>query len=208
MHLLLTDLLACPRCGPEFGLVLLGERIEDRRVLEGELGCPNCRERYPVRRGFGDLRAPPREPFRELPVVPDEPASEGTERLAALLGVTEGPGHLVLIGRTARHAGALATLLGDVEVVGVAPWLRAWEEQPGVSRLAAGPGLPFYSRRIRGVALPGPDADALLDESVRVVGPRGRVAVPAAPEGARERMTAGGLTVLLDDQGVLVGVRE
>lgn len=51
MHLLLTDILSCPRCGPEFGLILLADRIEARRVLAGILGCANCRSKYPIREG-------------------------------------------------------------------------------------------------------------------------------------------------------------
>ena len=43
MHILLTDTLTCPRCGPDFGLILLAERIEGRRVMDGHLGCANCR---------------------------------------------------------------------------------------------------------------------------------------------------------------------
>ncbi|HWK89996.1 MAG TPA: Trm112 family protein, partial [Longimicrobium sp.] len=56
MHILLTDLLTCPRCGPEHGLVLLADRIEERRVVRGRLGCPNCRETYPVAGTVADLR--------------------------------------------------------------------------------------------------------------------------------------------------------
>jgi uncharacterized protein YbaR (Trm112 family) len=51
MHILLTDILTCPRCGPAFGLILLAEQTAGRRVLQGVLGCANCRERYPVRDG-------------------------------------------------------------------------------------------------------------------------------------------------------------
>ena len=32
MHILLTDALTCPRCGPDFGLIVLAEGVEDRRV--------------------------------------------------------------------------------------------------------------------------------------------------------------------------------
>lgn len=208
MHLLLTDLLICPRCGPGFGLILLGDRIEDRRILEGELGCPNCRDRFPVREGFGDLRAPPRDPLRRLPVLPDDPDPDRTTRLAALLGVTRGPGHLVLVGRPARHARVLAGMLEEIEVVGVAPWLRGWEEEPGISRVVAGPGLPFFSRRIRGVVLSGPGAEPLLADSARVVGPGSRVVVLDAPADARGRLEGAGLSPVLDEAGVVVGVRE
>lgn len=60
MHLLLTDRLTCPRCGPTFGLILLADRMDERRVVAGSLGCPNCRDRFRVADGFADLRAPPR----------------------------------------------------------------------------------------------------------------------------------------------------
>ena len=60
MNVALTDHLVCPRCGPPFGLVLLARDVRDRRVREGEFGCPNCRDRFPVEGGFGDLRPPPR----------------------------------------------------------------------------------------------------------------------------------------------------
>ena len=45
----LTDHLVCPRCGPPFGLILLARDVRDRRVREGEFGCPNCRDRFPVK---------------------------------------------------------------------------------------------------------------------------------------------------------------
>lgn len=207
MHILLTDLLTCPRCGPEFGLILLGHAIEDRRVLDGELGCPNCRDRYPVRDGFGDLRAPPRSSLEPVGDGPEPGSEEATLQVAALLGVSEGPGHLVLAGPVARHARALSDALDDVEVVGVDPRLRAWPEEGGVSRVAASPGLPFYSGRIRGVALEGTSAADLLDEAVRIVGPRSRVAVLDAPAETRSRLEGHGLQTVMEDRGAVVAAR-
>ena len=208
MHILLTDLLTCPRCGPGFGLILLGDRIENRRVLEGVLGCPNCRERYPVRKGFGDLRAPPRS---SLPaVLPPAPADdeETVTRVAALLGVREGPGYLVLAGPVARAAPALAGLLERVEVVTMAPELREWKEEEGVSRLTASPGLPFQSRRIRGVFLDGPSGASFLEEAVRVVGPGGRIVVRGGEGGGRKTLEEGGLEVLVEEEETVVAVRS
>ncbi len=60
MNVALVDHLVCPRCGPPNGLLLLAHDVRDRRVHEGEFGCPNCRDRFPVVDGFGDLRPPPR----------------------------------------------------------------------------------------------------------------------------------------------------
>ncbi|MFP3948654.1 MAG: Trm112 family protein [Longimicrobiales bacterium] len=201
MHILLTDLLSCPRCGPEFGLILRGDRIEARRVHAGLLGCPNCREGYPIEEGFTDLRSPPRPP---LPPVVEPPTPEEDEeeilRVAALLGVKEGPGHLVLVGPAARAAPGLARMLDRIEVVTVAPDLRVWDEESGVSRMVAGPGLPFFSRRIRGVLLDGAAGAPYLDEAVRVVGPGSRVAV-LRPEGdARDRVTSAGLNLVLEQE--------
>lgn len=206
MHLLLTDRLCCPRCGPEFGLILLAERVEDRRVFEGRLGCANCREAFPVSAGFGDLRPSPREPLGEPPPPPDPPSEEADVRVAALLGVTEGPGHLALLGRAAAHAAGLADMLEDVELVGVGPLLRGAPERDGVSRLLAESRLPFYSRSLRAVALEG-STRGLLGEAARVTAPGGRVVVLDADPSAREALEAEGMTVVLDGEGVLVALR-
>ncbi|MDX1567281.1 MAG: Trm112 family protein [Longimicrobiales bacterium] len=201
MHILLTDLLSCPRCGPEFGLILRGDRIEDRRVHAGVLGCPNCREGYPIEEGFADLRSPPRPP---LPPVVESPWAEEDEdevlRIAALLGVKEGPGHLVLVGPSARAAPALARMLERIEVVAMAPDLRVWGEEAGVSRMVAGPGLPFFSRRIRGVLLDGEAGAPYLDEALRVVGPGSRLAVLRPNEAAADRIREAGLELVLDQE--------
>ena len=116
MDLLLTDRLTCPRCGPEFGLILLADRLEDRRVLEGALGCPNCRDRYPVIDGFGDLRPPPRTAFPEEEPLP-APDSPTLMEVAGLLGITAGVGHVALLGALAGHADALGEKLQPVEVI-------------------------------------------------------------------------------------------
>ena len=97
MHILLTDRLICPRCGPGFGLILIADRLENRRVIEGSLGCPNCRDRFPVEGGFGDLRPPPRSTRDDAPELEPPPSPPALE-VAALLGLTDGPGNVALIG--------------------------------------------------------------------------------------------------------------
>ncbi len=223
MHLLVTDRLACPRCGPEFGLILLSDRVVDRRVLEGSFGCANCRERYPVRGGFGDFRLPPVSPLDEDPEAadpgPDDP--EGALRLAAMLGVTEGPGTLLLIGEPARQAERIVAMVQGVEVVALHPGLRMRPEAEGVSRAHAGTGpgerLPFFAMTFRGTALDAVRAPSQLDEAFRVTAPGARVVVglpdPDAkgPSGGRaelvERVTAASREVLLETDRVVVGVR-
>lgn len=208
MHLLLTDRLACPRCGPAFGLILLADRMDDRRVVDGTLGCANCRDGFPVRDGFGDLRAPPRG---ALPTgragPPSAPDPEAAFRLQALLGVAEGPGTLLLIGAAARHAAALAAAIEGVEVVALDADLAAWPEVPRVSRLAARPGIPIFSRVLRGVVLDGGLGGGWIGEAARVVAPLSRVVVTAAPPDAAALLEAGGLKVLAEELGTVVAAR-
>ena len=120
MHVLVADRLTCSRCGPEFGLILRADKTHDRRVTEGVLGCPNCRDQYPITDGFGDLRAPPRP---ELPKGragdPVIRTQEESEYLLPLLGIIRGPATVLLIGGPTVLGPGLAALLDDIHVVGV-----------------------------------------------------------------------------------------
>jgi uncharacterized protein YbaR (Trm112 family) len=210
MHLFLTDRIACPRCGPDFGLILMAHEVRERRVLDGELGCPNCREKYPIRGGFGDLRFQPRPPLSPPDSQPDMGAEdpEETLRMGALLGVTEGPGTLLIMGPAARHARGLARLIGGVEVVAMAESLMEEEESEGVSRLIGGPRLPFFSSSFSGVLLSGEMTDTDLEEAARVAAPLARIVILEASPEASGRVEALGLEVLLQEKGVLVAQQD
>lgn len=228
MHLLVTDRLSCPRCGPTFGLILLAENLRDRRVLEGALGCANCRERYPVEGGFGDLRPPPRVTLPAPPVSRGAPdigdarpstaggATEGdsardpaedTFRLAALLGVREGPGLLLLAGSWVPLAGRLAAMIDEIEVVALDPSLRNAPEETGVSRLTAGTALPFFHGSLRGAALDGPQLADWEGEAARVLGPGARLVIRDPPADLPERLEARGLQPLLQTGRYVVAQR-
>lgn len=182
-----------------------------------------------MRGGFGDLRAPPRTPLEDpraeageegrgggsaseseaLPggATPDGADAEEAIRLGALLGVTRGPAHLALVGPLARHAPDLAERLEEVEVVAVSEAGAGREERAGVSRIVARPGLPFFDGTLRGVALHGGEDAALVEEAMRVVSPGSRVVVTDAGDDSASLMEAAGLTVLVDEAGVVVGER-
>src|SRR5688572_8681001 len=145
MYSPLSDVVTCPRCGPGYGLVLLAERSENRRVLEGWFGCSNCREKYVVSGGFCELTY-----GGVVPAAAGLPGLE-TERLAAMLGVTEGPALLLLAGAGAQNAGQLADLVEGVEVVAVSTSLRDTAERAGVSRFAQGSVLPFRNASMQGI---------------------------------------------------------
>jgi len=209
MHLLLTDRLSCPRCGPEFGLILLADQMADRRVRNGTLGCPNCRDSYEIEDGFGDLRAPPRRKLAPgLAGAPGEGDPEEVERLAALIGVAQGPGTIVLAGGPASLGTAIASLLEGVDVVGVDPDLRLWDDDARWSRIVSAPGLPFFSRVMRGVVVDGRLGAGLVLEAARVCAPLGRVVVTNAPDAATGWLREAGLSVMVAEAGIVVAARR
>ena len=205
MHILLTDRLTCPRCGPDFGLILLAKRLAERRVLEGALGCANCRDQFPIEGGFADLRPPPRDPLAAtLPTA--DPDVEATDRLAALLGVSEGPGTVALLGSVAVHAVALADRLPEIEVVAVDAATRIDVERDRVSRLVTGVELPFHPWSFRALAMVG---DVVTpEEAVRVVGRGGRVVMDRPGPDATAQLERVGSRILLQEGGWVVALRE
>ena len=217
MHLFLTDRLTCPRCGPDFGLILLAHEVRDRRILRGDFGCSNCRENYPVEGGFGDLRTPPRTPLAPLPpgeneagdrpTTPDGEEGEREEalKIAALMGVSAGPGTLLLKGPLARWARAVARLVDGIEVVAIDPSLRQDAEEAGVSRMISGPGIPFFSGTFKGALLSGEMREGDLAEALRVLAPLGRVVLVDRPSDARDWLENAGVRIILDQDGILVG---
>jgi hypothetical protein len=209
VHLLLTDRLTCPRCGPELGLVLLAHRLEGRAVHEGVLGCANCRDNFPVTAGLADLRAPPRgELGTGLAGAPGPDDGEGTVRLLAQLGVLGGPGVVALVGEPARAAAGIAAALPEIQVAAVDADLRRWPEVERVSRLVAAPGLPFYDSVLRAIALDARLGPSWLDEAARVVAPRGRVVVAHADGDARRGLESAGLREIGSDTETVVAARS
>ncbi|HEX8432451.1 MAG TPA: hypothetical protein VF625_14270 [Longimicrobium sp.] len=197
MYILLTDLLTCPRCGPEFGLIVLSDRMENRRVVAGRLGCANCREMYPVENGVADLRLAAGEPDGAPSSDPDAPL-----RLAALMGLAEVRGTVLLAGPGAELAPEVAALVEGVEVVAFAGTVPDGPIAEGVSRVVGGPRLPFRAGMMRAAALTG--GAALLDEAVRVLAPGARIVVEPAEAGTADRLRALGAEVLLEQDATVV----
>ena len=209
VHLLVTDRLACPRCGPAFGLILLAHRMSDRRVEEGALGCPNCREQYPISGGVADLRPPPRRPPGAPPSPPGPSGPEEAVRAAALLGLDPEPVQVLLLGDALSLAPALVELLPEAEAVTVEEEALGWPARDRISRLRAAPGaIPFQSRSLRSIAVGGERGSALLDEAIRVLAPGGRLAVLGGIESAGRTLVSAGLGLLLEHPGALVATRR
>lgn len=233
MQLLLTDRLSCPRCGPSFGLILRADRLVERRVIDGVLGCPNCRDSFRIVDGFADLREPPRgdlvdglagrrapwgggeaEVEEDVPDhdMPDHAAAtvdaEMASRIVALLGIPRGPGTALLVGEAARVSGRLADTVEDLDVVVVDPDTRFWPEHSRVSRIVGAPGLPFFTRMLRGVAVDARLGEAVLVEAARVIGPGGRVVAIHADAAASEVLRGAGLAILAEEGETVVAARS
>ena len=125
----------------------------------------------------------------------------------ALLGVTQGPGTVALVGRPARHAEALVAAVEGIHAVAVDPDLRSWSPVTGVSRMMSSPGLPLYSRSLRGVALDGRLGEPWIREAVRVVARFGRVVVTGSREGDAAILEDAGLQILASEGGTVVAAR-
>jgi uncharacterized protein YbaR (Trm112 family) len=218
MHLSLSDLLICPRCGPEWGLILLPAEVVERRVRTGVLGCASCRHRYPIEGGIADLRLDDTAGADHVPAgavgaaARGEPGSEAALRLGALLGLAETRGAVVLAGPASAHAGSLAALLDGVEVVVVGEAPASGDARvadlPGVSRVLATGRLPFRTGSLAAVAATGPAA-GLVEEALRVVRPAGRVlAEPSDQELAARAETAGGARVVAEGDTLVLARRR
>ena len=209
MHLLLTDRLTCPRCGPEFGLILLAHELVGRLVTEGVLGCANCRDGFPIEAGFGDLRSPPRRGLGAgLAGAFGSHDEAEAERIAALIGVARGPGTVALVGGLAGYGAVISRATKDLQIVGIDADLSAWPTDPSWSRIVSRPGMPFFSRTLRGVGLDGRLGSRWIDEAARVVAPMSRVVVTDATGETCAWLEEAGLQVKAAEKGTIVAARS
>jgi uncharacterized protein YbaR (Trm112 family) len=190
MFIELTDHLRCPADHEESYLVLLPDRMEDRSVLEGRLGCPVCGRTYSLVEGVLDLGG-------EVPPTPASTLLE-PEPLTALVGLSGPGGYLVLVGRPAGRWREVAELNPGVGLVAVNPGPEV-VDAPGISLLRGG-SLPLKSRSMRGVVLGSPYGSdpRWVTDGARVVLPGLRVAGEGrVPESAAIDLmaTAGGVWV-------------
>jgi len=190
VHIVLTDVLTCPSCGEEHGLIARSDRIAERRILEGALACPNCKRLFPIVDGVAWLN-------EEGPGTGAAAAPAGTEseapadaaiRIAALLGLERANGFVLLAGPAARHAGAVAAL---AESAGIVAAVGAGEPVPAAaraSRLVIGEALPFSPGSLRGIWLGGRAAETLLESATRALHPTARLVLDPAPDDVEQRL--------------------
>lgn len=197
MHLVLTDVLSCPRCGPEHGLIVLSDEMADRRILEGRLGCPNCETDYPIHAGLVDLRV---DGTTRTTVTSD--ATNAFE-LVALMGVTAGPGFALLLGASAAFASAAARIVPGLEWVVIGADVEQSEEQSGVNRILLDARAQLPLTRMRGAIAFSPTPEE-IPELARVLGPGARLVITGVTDALAQNVTAAGLRVLARSTDTLV----
>lgn len=138
----LTDHLACPSPHDEQFLVLLPERMDGRRVVSGDLGCPVCGRIVRIVEGVGD--------FGEA-APSDGRTALTADALAAFFGLTGPGGYLALVGGVAALAGPLGLLIPGVRLVLINP-PDATPDTEHASVLRAS-RLPLKSGSMRGIAV-------------------------------------------------------
>ena len=156
------------------------ESWSGQRVSEGQLGCPVCHARYPIRRGAVDFGGGSHD-VRHAP----NSAPADAMRLAAQLSLTEAGGILLLTGPYAACADMLAEF-ADVTCLLV-------DAAPGLSETAVhihvSERLPLVDRALRGAAVTeSHNEPAFVAEVARCVRPGGRIVAPArmaVPIGSR-----------------------
>lgn len=179
MFIELTDHLRCPADHPEQYLVLLPDRIVERSVIAGSLGCPVCGRTWVVAEGVAELGGPPPAPAAGAAL---DPAA-----MHALLGLAGPGGYAALVGSAALAWRGLAAALKGVALVAVNPPTGVGDAAPLLSVVRA-PLLPLKARSLRGVVL-GTEVSAdphWVREAARVTLPGlrvvGRGPEPALPE--------------------------
>lgn len=195
MHLVLTDVLTCPRCGS--GLIVMADQMAGRQIMEGQLGCPGCRTNYPVRAGAADLRT-------ANGAIEAAAYTGDASRLLALTGVTEARGFMLLTGSVASAAHQVVGIVPNLQLVAVNP--GAGEPHEGVSVLLVDGALPFSAGSMRAVIATGELNAERVAECARVIAVGARVVFEsdAVDRGVVEQA---GLRVLAAEGNTVVALR-
>jgi len=171
MLIQLVERLRCPKAHKETWLVASIDRAEQRDILEGTLGCPECMSEYAIRAGivyFDDDVA------RERPCTPSEAEAM---RLAAALELTDPRMVAVLYGVWGAHAMIMR---------GISPVPLLLVNPP--EGVTSGDGISIIVSRHSGLARASVDAvaiaagasDEMVSSLVVALRPGKRLVLPAS----------------------------
>ena len=164
-------------------LVASADALVERHIVRGELGCPVCGTRYPVREGVVDFSSGSSAPRAYA-------ALEGMAvRAAALLGLTEPGGMVVLAGEWSAAASEMLEMTENVQLLAL-DYARGLRSGGALSLALIADVLPLAASSARGVALDTAHATpALVQGAARALSPGGRLIAPstaAVPDSLQE----------------------
>lgn len=137
MFIELIDALRCPADHPPSALVAAFDRIEERDVIGGMLGCPVCASEFAIRDGqlYLATNAMPSPPTRAI-----NPADDAL-RLAASLDLRSETGFAILRGSWCALAAVMVEIVPTHLVLLDPPFNTP--SGPGRSIIHAGGAVPF-----------------------------------------------------------------
>lgn len=170
----LVDSLRCVKPHEDSWLVARADAMDARHIIRGELGCPICASRYPVREGVVDFSANVSHPRRVR-------AEEGMAlRAAALLGLTEPGGLVVLAGDWSAAANELLSITDGVRLLAL-DYAEGLESGGELSLALIDDVLPLAEGCARGIALDlAHSTGSLLAGAALALAPGGRLLAPAS----------------------------
>lgn len=180
MFIELIDALRCPADHPPSNLVAALDRVEDRDVIHGMLGCPVCRSEFQIRDGalWMVTNAMP------APVTRAKNPDEDALRLAASLDLRSESGFAILRGSWCALAAAIMEISPTHLVLLDPP--HGTPAGVGRSVIHAGGTVPFAPRTAVAAAI---DDDERAYALAAAVQPPGRVVGPlnvALPRDVKE----------------------
>ena len=180
MFIELLDVLRCTQPHEDSWLVGSFDALVDRHIIQGTLGCPLCGAEYPIVDGVAYFAEGPSGAATSA-AAPDDSAAG--LRLAAMLGLAEPGGVVVLTGRWTSHAAEVGAIAAQVQMLLVNPVSPL---PPSASAIVARGGLPVAAGSIRAVGWDAEGPDAIpVEACVRALRPGGRLvaaaSVPPAP---------------------------
>jgi uncharacterized protein YbaR (Trm112 family) len=236
MFLELAEALDCPICRSSVGLVAFATKTQDRRVIQGWLGCPLCELEFPIDGGsidFSEIAGPAMATEVESdgnvsfgsgeclsPTVPLQWAkspSDQVVRLAAMLGLGGRDGMVLLLGPGLSNSAVQLTKLA--ERIEVLCWFDSRKSAQSIMTLeelvtgvnpmigALVGSWPFRTGSLDGIALLSP-AVSDLPEVERCAGQGARLVVINPTEDDVVTLEERGFSGVAHDNSTWVGERN
>lgn len=236
MFLELAEALDCPSCRSSVGLVAFATETQDRRVIQGWLGCPLCELEFPIDGGsidFSGIAGPAvatevesdgKVSFESGECIPPtvplqwaESPSDQVVRLAAMLGLGDRDGMVLLLGPSLSSSAVQLTKLAErIEVLCWFDSRKSVESLMTLEELVTGVNpmvgalvgsWPFRTGSLNGIALLSPVISD-LPEVERCAGQGARLVVINPTEDDVVALGERGFTGVAYDNSAWVGERD